>query len=339
MNKITEIVNGRICAILLSGASILELEKEILFYKDIDICWCGLNNYSKIENNILSKINKHIEILQDCSEVKYMEDYENQIRVPQIESFLNRNENNFLLTSPEIIINWFKINRLDLFTKYSNKIGLFDYGIHYSVPNSLTLLLMYLGRYSNAKFIILFGCDSYSGNSGDINAILNSYYNPEEIIKERLIGFKDGTVSGLMGEMKSFDNSILNYYTKFAWQNNIQPPPVYNCSCLTSISAFKVINYVEVRQICGLLDNDTELVTQEITDKMKTEVNKAIELQTQKRETLLTNISELRKILEDSIKSKIKNTNKNLEQLNQNLQQIKESIENLPPLNTTTYSL
>jgi len=324
MNRITEIVNGRICAVLLPGATILELEKEILFYKNVDICWCGLNNFSKIENNILSKINKHIEILQDCSEVIYMEDYETQIRIPKIESFLSRNENNFFITSPEIIINWQQVNRLDLFNKYFNKIGLFKHGIHYTVPNSLTLLLMYLGRYSNAKAIVLFGCDGYKGSSNDIE-ILNSYYNPEEVLKERMIGFKDGTAGGLVREAKSFDNTILNFYTKFAWKNNVLPPPVYNCSNITSINAFKVLNYDEVKKLCGLTISDTELVKQNVLDSL----NSVIEEQNKKRKQFLQNINDLIIIFNKQLSSKIENNNRELENINLELQEFKQKIENL----------
>ena len=326
MNKITEIVNGRICAILLPGASILELEKEILYYKDIDICWCGLNNFSKIENNILKTINKHFEIIQDCSEVKYAEDYEQQVRIPKIEKYLSRNENNLFLTSPEIIANWHRFNKLDLFIKYSDKIRLFDYGIQYNVPNSLTLLLMYLGRYSNAKFIILFGCDGYNGSSEDINAILQSYYNPEEVLDERFIGFKDGSKSGLIGEMKSFDNSILNYYNKFSWQNNVLPPIVYNCSPITTINTFPVKNYAEIRKLCGvLIDTDSELVTDEIL-----KINQPIiDEQNKKRESLLKNITELKKIFQEELSSKIKNNESLLKSIDNQLNDLTNRINQL----------
>jgi len=143
-----------------------------------------------------------------------------------------------------------------------------------------------------------------------------------------MIGFKDGTASGLIGEMKSFDSNILNHYTKFAWQNNILPSPVYNCSHLTSITAFKVINYIEARELFNLSEFDRELVEKEMSNKIKDILIDVIDKQNLEREMLLKSVNELRKEFIKETYAKQSNSKK-LEEIKQSLEQIQKEIENI----------
>ena len=69
MAKLSPIINRRPVFLLSHGASIYELERTILEYKDKDICWVSIGLFTNMEKYILSKIGKRLDVVFDCASV------------------------------------------------------------------------------------------------------------------------------------------------------------------------------------------------------------------------------------------------------------------------------
>ena len=100
-----KIIENKIIFLLLPGSSIEELEIRIKNWEKYlnKICYAGMNYFNIIEDNILSKVIKHFDVVFDCSEVQYDLLYETKIRIPRFIEFLNRNEINRLITTHQIV--------------------------------------------------------------------------------------------------------------------------------------------------------------------------------------------------------------------------------------------
>jgi hypothetical protein len=267
IEKIRNIIKGRPCFVVAKGASLKLLKNQIREYKDLDVCWATLNDFHYIENTILCQINKQFDLVSDCATVKNVDFYENKIRIPRFESYLNR-ENNLLMLSELVVQQCFRDQkRDDLLEKYKDKIitinELFSMPqcpqeIWNKPPNSITLLYAFLIA-GGAKKVVIFGLDGYqkevdkTGVSEEFiettGTIILSYYMPDVVKQERMDAFGDYRNGSLYSDNNVFNTkwqSIFNMY-KVAFNNpDVQ---LYNCSPITSITSIPVIRYTQVKEI------------------------------------------------------------------------------------------
>jgi len=138
-------------AIMLQGPSVSELEDKIQLFKDKDWIWASLNRFQMMEDKILSKIGKELDIVYVTNETRFEEELEN------IRNFVSK-EGKLFITSTD------KYD--DKFAKCSAHVDVSSEEFHRThntlrsgpPSNSITCLLFALGRLG-VKHIYLFGCD------------------------------------------------------------------------------------------------------------------------------------------------------------------------------------
>lgn len=252
--KISEIINNRPVALVLQGKSVNELESRIQEFKDLNICWVALGLFTTIEEFILSKINKQLEIVFDCATVpeSRLYSYETNERLPRLDRFLSRNTNNLWITSNGIIRDTIKgLHQESFFNKHYNKIFIVDnlfpkknISDYMNVPNSAALFLGALIS-GNPKNIVIFGLDGYSGN---VNEGINSYYRPQYASMERQNALGSISDEGISRDTNNFISkfpTVLKKYRKL-FNNYIE---IYNCSPNSLYKIPKNISYNEALKI------------------------------------------------------------------------------------------
>lgn len=252
MEKLKRIINNRVVCILAHGKSIEQLEQNIEQFKDLDICWASVGLFTIMEDFILSKINKHLDIVFDCASVSEsnMNYYENEVRLPRLEKFLSRNENNLWITTHGIIRDILKgLNKTDFLDKFRNKIFVVDSLFptntsHYmSVPNSITLLIA-SAIAGGAKRIILFGFDGYKG---DPEKGIDSYYKSEFHIQERLKALGSVIDEGINRDTINFENNFIKIWTEYVFLFKREGKlGIVNCSPNSCYSVIPKTDYEEV---------------------------------------------------------------------------------------------
>lgn len=252
INKLKDIINKRTVAIVLQGKSVEELERCIEDFKDKDICWASLGVFDIIEDSILSKIGKNLDIVFDCATVPEarLEYYETTVRFPRITKFLERG-NNLWITTHGLIRDSVKPFRPDILEKYSSQIlqvdsifPLSEVPKYMDVPNSVTLLIAAM-LCGGASKIVIFGLDGYKG---DPKQGVNFYYKPSQIRKERFVALGTDEDPGISrdtdGFQVRFPKILSNYRNLF---NNWCE--IYNCSPNSHYQIPTNINYTELRRI------------------------------------------------------------------------------------------
>jgi len=244
-----KVINNKICCVLAHGKSIEKLEDFIINLKDYNICWVGIGLFTIFEEFILSKINKHLDIVFDCASVadSFLYKYENKVRLPRLEKFLEREENNLWVTTWGIIRDSVKKFKADWLIKYKSKIFVVDnifpqnkIGFYMSVPNSVCLLIAFL-LFAQAKKIILFGLD---GSLKENN--IDTYYKSEYHKKEHLAALGSIGNTALKRDTLNFNNkfpTLLNLYRQL-FNNNAE---IINCSPNSKITVIKNISYEDLK--------------------------------------------------------------------------------------------
>jgi len=243
------LLKNKICFVLLHGESIERLEDEIIKYKDCEIIYVGIGLFTIFEEFILSKINKHLDIVFDCASVadSFLYKYENEVRLPRLEKFLEREENNLWVTTWGIIRDSVKKFKPDWLIKYKSKIFVVDnifpqnkISFYMSVPNSVCLLIAFL-LFAQAKKIILFGLDGSLKENNNID----TYYKPEYHKKEHLAALGSIGNTALKRDTLNFNNkfpTLLNLYRQL-FNNNAE---IVNCSPNSKITVIKNISYEDL---------------------------------------------------------------------------------------------
>lgn len=244
--KINEIINNRTVCILSHGASIQQLEDYIVELKDYDICWMSLGLYTIMEDFILSKIGKKLDLLFDCATVPepQMEVYEKQIRLPRIEQFLARPDNNLWITTHGLIRDSINPYKPSIWKDYQSKIlkvdELFPTHNYMDVPNSITLMIA-SALCGQAKKIILFGFDGHVGND---NMSHSTYYKAELAHNEWIYAYGNTVNMGLKRDTLDFERRfqpiLLSYRQLF---NN--DADIVNCSS----SQYQCIRQIDYNQL------------------------------------------------------------------------------------------
>jgi len=246
MSNLSSIINNRIVGIMAHGSSIERLESYIGGLKNYDICWASLGLFTVMEDYILNKINKKLDIVMDCSTVSesLQSNYEENIRLPRILNFLSRNTNNLWITTHGLIRDIVSKRRPTWLSTYNNTIfevdDIFpttDRPFYMSVPNSLTLLVA-AALAGGAKKIILFGCDGYTESENN----LHTYYQPILQRIERLHALGDIMNEGIVRDSINFEKRFglcVDIYKKL-FNNNAE---IINCSPNSIYSCIKKIDY------------------------------------------------------------------------------------------------
>lgn len=249
--KIEKIINGRVVGVIARGSSLNELEKRINEFKDLDICWTSLNLFTIAEEYILSKINKKLEIISDCSNVELRDNFEPNVRRPRFENYLKREDNNLLQISNTVIRDLKATNQDDILEKYKNKIITIDEvftGEGYPIelwdapPNSITLLFAMLMA-GKAKKVVTFGFDGYTDNN--LEAV-NSYYKPELEKAERIAATgKTAGVGSLPTDSRDFNRRWFYIYQLYKRVYGVETKFI-NCSPITMFNCMNITNYDNV---------------------------------------------------------------------------------------------
>lgn len=251
LSKLKQIINNRPVAIMVHGKSIETLEQRINEYKDLDVCWVSMNLFSIMEKFILSKINKKLDIVLDCSTVanSNLVNYENNFRQPRLKEFLSKQYNNLWVTTKGII-DLYKniINKNKFINTYINKILIVDtifppsqIAKYMSVPNSLTLLIAAIIA-GGASKIVLFGCDGYRGK---VSIGINSYFKPNLQRIERYNALGSSLDPGVNRDTDGFEGRFSRLYKeyKLLFNNNVE---IKNCSNISVYKCLPKITYDEV---------------------------------------------------------------------------------------------
>ena len=253
MAKLSPIINRRPVFLLSHGASIYELERTILEYKDKDICWVSIGLFTNMEKYILSKIGKRLDVVFDCASVPegFRKNYESNVRLPRIAEFLDRPDNNLWITTHGMIRDCVDIYAPQM-SRLHPKILLVDsifpkhqIGLWMDVPNSLTLCIASLLAGWASK-IFIFGMDGYRG---DVVTGVNTYFHPEEHKIERIAALGSDQDPGINRDTDMFEKkfpAILRNYRRLL----VNPAPIYNVSPITVYTEPQKISYQQVK---GLL--------------------------------------------------------------------------------------
>jgi hypothetical protein len=253
--RIANIIKERTCCVISKGKSIEELEKKIELFRNKNICWVIQNRFDYIEEGILKKIGKSVDIVSDCATVSKPQIFEKEVRYPRFYNYLMRNETSLLATSETVLNEILKykkekdINLRDYFDKQIVTIdSLFSIpncnkSIWNPPPNSFTLLLAFLIA-GYAKKIIIFGLDGATTNEG----ILKTYYRPDIVTQERRLAFGDerpGTVANDGADFAIRWGEIFELYKTSFNNPNVE---IINCSPNTIFNTFRKINYDELEK-------------------------------------------------------------------------------------------
>ena len=254
MNRLEKVIRGRPVAIMLNGASIVELERHIESLAEHDICWASLGAFNMMEDFILSKIDKRLDIVFDCATVKskFSDNYEVNHRLPRLIEFLSRGDDNLWITTAGLIDKSISKYMPNMVTKYGRKIERIDkyapdekrIGQFMDVPNSATLLLA-SALIGGASKIIFFGLDGYKKSDA---CPAESCYHPELIEKERKAALGSTNDAGINRDTRYFQKrlpKIVRMYreTFGNWAR------IYNCSPRTVYDIIAKINYSNLKEI------------------------------------------------------------------------------------------
>ncbi len=198
---------------LLNGPSVSGLENKIDSLRNKKIIYWGVNNISGIENNILSKIDKNIDIYF----IEYAEECE--ARIDDILNFLERKDSKLLI----IGANWVNRNQAlkTYLPKNSHKILLLEQYVsgNSAICNSLGSMLqiflniIYFERKVASLFI--FGMDGINNPSitNDSHAYIETYQDklPRKNALINHFGVNKTHAQAIYDDMIKFDNETMSF--------------------------------------------------------------------------------------------------------------------------------
>ena len=245
MDKIEQLkktVNNRVVGIMSHGKSIEELEKRIVEFKDFNVCWASFNLFSVMEDFILNRIHKKLDLVLDGCPSKSV-GFDINVRIKDFKRIINRGT---LFISSKSLLEPYK----DFYNEYKDKIiflgELFPIPIQYS-PNSSICILIYVLALCGASKIILFGYDGYK----DKNKWINSYYKKDIQIKRQysIKGTTNPFPVGVSSHKQDFEKYFMKSYEFLRDNYNIQLPEIINCSNISIYNTFKKVSYDELKEI------------------------------------------------------------------------------------------
>jgi len=243
IDKLKEIVNNKPVLILLHGASIGKLEDKIFDLKDIDICYASLNNFRVVEP-IIEKIGKQLSVVLDCTKVPNTQAFNEQLRIPRLDEFLKRKDNNMWVTTKKLVYTiMFEICNQKFISRNSDKTFVLD-SINFDVgrvPNSSVILVGILAI-AGAKKIVICGFDGHKPGVPNIE----TYYKYElQIYSKTLAGDLD--VSNFWAESKRIQDEASIFISDYCNQFKIDIPEIVLCSENTTYTMYPRINYGQLK--------------------------------------------------------------------------------------------
>lgn len=225
MDNLTKVIDKRVMAILLPGPSITELEEKIGQLEELDICYTSVNDFWIMEERILSKIDKNLDIVMCSSK---------ECNVPsgRHTQFLDRDDYNLFVTEEMS----FHHSLGEYKKKYADKLFFFnadrtgnalaqpsmEHPLNFLAQCSFSILLC-LGIIGGAKAIVLFGADG-----GRPSGTGSLYYG----------GWSSQSESRLSFDTITFNNTmpiiLRNLYTRYS----VPAVRVVNCSLHSKYEVF-----------------------------------------------------------------------------------------------------
>ena len=253
MNRLSKIVEDKIVCIAMHGKSLEELEDRIEDFNSDKICWASCNAFDIVEDYILSKINKKLDIIGCFAE--YFPEIEKEVRIPALIKALDNGS--FVLAQEYLFTKTFPENGYgELLSKYISQILIIKSLARLLKQDRVSSLGFMLCALSiaGAKDIILFGCD---GIGPEVTDYLGTYYKSDIHIKRRVlprfkgVKVRDGYFSSVQSDTIHFNNNFNDYYSRCLRQFKVfTTPKISNCSMSSVITNFKKIFYDEAVNIC-----------------------------------------------------------------------------------------
>ena len=224
-----KVIRGRPCAILLPGSSISKLKRRIKELKDLDICYASVNDYWIMEDAILSKIGKKLDIIMRSAI---------ECRVPGERdfAFLKRKGNFFISERAGYFENQmplgdFLSDRVLFFVAERSEIMHHvpspEYPLHFFAQASFTILTQIL-MIGGASLIVWFGAD------GGLLNWRNLYFG----------GWASDSLDRLKYDTETFNFTFQRLLSNVhnTWGKN---PPLINCSEKSHYKVIKKVSYDE----------------------------------------------------------------------------------------------
>jgi len=229
MYRIRGVVADRPVWVLLHGKSIQELENRIGQFRNHNICYASVNNFPIVEDNILAKINKRLDIIH-CSS-----GYRVQQRIPMMEGFLARPDNNTMITQLNTLSSIEHYTGGTFVKRFREKVWLMQQDLKPGM-SSIAYLLRILIE-ANTRQVILFGADGSTATAGDMKGMIRGYYHPEV--------FNNGTrtATDIVHDTIKL-NSYMRTLMAAAKTHNTQ---VLNCSPDSTVKYIRKINYDDLQ--------------------------------------------------------------------------------------------
>jgi hypothetical protein len=196
--------------ICLPSPSIKELEDNIESFKNVDCQWASLNRFKAIEENILYKIKKRLDVVYCSSPERFSEGYKN------IKDFKG-----LLITNSQIARQ--KINGI---YNENKKVYVSDWGYGFSSLFAMICALIKL-KY---KQIFLFGAQGYAENTENV------YYSQYKFRNENFKARKNSIYRDTKIMNKHF-YELLDY-----WGIETKDVDIYNVTQKTKIDCFRKIS-------------------------------------------------------------------------------------------------
>ncbi|OGM98928.1 MAG: hypothetical protein A2915_03110 [Candidatus Yanofskybacteria bacterium RIFCSPLOWO2_01_FULL_41_34] len=256
IEHLRRIINGRPVAILAAGPSISELEARIEELSQTDICYFGMNFFFVQEDNILKKINKRFSVLTTGANKGLLHVYGGASLFDRITDFLNRNDDNLLISSfygNQLNLLGPHFNLQEFLDKYNNKLFFPSYSTNRTVPdnnrpmhffasNSLAGLI-YMAIIGKASKIVLFGSDGYTLEKNPEK----TYYRSKEYLSNKY-EYERNNQQKLVEPLINDANKLFNPIVPLSLRNiyktyPIKPVPILNCSEVSYYTPFPKTSY------------------------------------------------------------------------------------------------
>lgn len=275
-----EIINSHQPVVLLNGPSIKDILKHINKLSDKKILFYAINNKFILEDAILSKINKKVDVWQvTCTiEIKRF--------AQEIVDFLSRKESFLFLTNSEALSKISDVLDLNKDIIDFSKIFLMDnicYNLYKTIDgnynpsqwgkiNSLGSLLSFLTLSRSKSPIYLFGCDGISESSENNE---NTYFHQKEVIKRR----KEINNSGIYKDMQLFNEKWHEISQIFFTDRGFKIRKILNVNPNSHYTCFDLISYEDAFDKLKTLENEpAALLEQDLSDNegIHREISQAI---------------------------------------------------------------
>lgn len=252
INQFKNIINKRPVILMFHGKSIEGLEHMITNLKDMDICYASLNFFNMLEEHILSKIDKHLDYILDCSTVEEEIKYNARNRLIRLEEFLKRKDNNLWIVNKGLFKDLY-INEMHekfIYRVIEKTFIVEQLGIDYKkllVTNSFQILI-FATILGGASKIALCGLDGIDPNT-ETESVYSTYYKPEVYKAIRIASQGHDGPSKIRHDVKVLQRVEYKLMEVFKESfPDIEIPPIVNFSTNSVYNIFDKKPYEKLEQ-------------------------------------------------------------------------------------------